>query len=307
MHKRLIWLSVIILVILGIGFFVFGGLDKRSESLASPWSGLGGIGNNLWLPKIASSKADHLNISAKAAYFVEMNSGDVLYQKNEHLRLPAASLVKIMTMIVALENRDWKESFAVSQRASDMEPDKMLLIAGEKLSLEELLDGIILVSANDAAEVLAENTFFDREKFIKMMNQKALMLGMGDSKFINPSGLAEDGLDQFSTAYDVALMSRYAIKNFPHLVDISSTYHIYLAQSPTHQDYDMYSGINLLTTYPGVIGFKTGFTPEAGLTLVTVAKREGKMVLGVLLGSEDRRGEARELLDYSFKKLGLRS
>jgi D-alanyl-D-alanine carboxypeptidase len=138
-----------------------------------------------------------------------------------------------------------------------------------------------------------------------MMNSKAATLGMVDTQFINPSGLEEDGRDQHSSAYDVALMSRYAISHWPHLVDISSQQHIYLPESPTHQDYDLYSGINLLSTYPGVVGFKTGFTPEAGLTLVTLARRGGFEVLGVLLGSDDRRAEARKLLDYSFKQLGV--
>ena len=142
------------------------------------------------------------------------------------------------------------------------------------------------------------------DEFIPAMNKKTLQLGMKDTLFINPSGLEEDDKEQYSTAFDVALMSRYAIKQFPSLVEISSTYHRYIPKTSTHQDYDLYSGINLLTTYPGVLGLKTGYTPLAGLTLVTLARRQGQQILGVLLNSQDRRAEAKLLLDYSFAKLG---
>ena len=271
------------------------------------------IADNIWFPqqtpKVFQAAPE---ISAEAAYFIETNGGEVLYAKNQNEKLPIASLTKIMTAIITLENKTQSDVLEVSQHASEMEPDKMLLIAGERLAVRELLDGVFLVSANDAAEVLAEKVTGRREEFINLMNAKAAQLGMQNSLFINPTGLEEDlstssgqVQKQYSTVFDVALMSRYAIKHWSELVDISSTEHIFLPQTSTHQDYDMYSGINLLTTYPGVVGFKTGYTPEAGLTLVTLARKGGKEVLGVLLGSTDRRDDARALLDYSFKKLGV--
>lgn len=276
--------------------------------LVSPW-GSGRAGVNLWFPRAESRLQDGQanfsaigapDISAKAAYFVDINSGQVLYEKDPRLRLPIASLAKIMTAVIALENKGWSDLVIVSEKAAGMEPDSMLLKAGERLMVEELLYGVFLVSANDAAEVLAETSTKDREDFLGQMNTKAAQLGMKDTLFINPTGLEEDGKQQYSTVYDVAIMARYAVKNFPHLVDISSTPHIVLPETLTHQDYDLYSGINLLTTYPGVLGFKTGYTPEAGLTLVTLAEKGGQRVLGVLLGSQNRREEAKELLDYSF-------
>lgn len=276
----------------------------KDSKLVSPFVEKGKVAINLWFPK-AGANPDNtdINISAKAAYFVDADTGEVLYQKNPHQRLPIASLTKIMTVIVTLENRSFTDTVKISPAAANMEPDHMELIAGEKLSVEELLYGVFLVSANDAAEALAETSTSGRDDFIRQMNNKAKQLGMNDTLFINPTGLEEDGKDQYSSAYDVALMSRYAIKHFPRLVDISSTPYKYLPQTPTHQDYDLPSGINLLTTYPGAEGFKTGYTSEAGLTLVTLAKRDGHEILGVILGSGDRRGEARELLDYSFQKL----
>ena len=276
------------------------------------------LGVNQWLPQdlpagrqgVPDSQTDAPAISAKSGLFIDTKSGEVLYSKKVHERLPIASLVKVMTVLVALEHKGLDDQYLVSQHASDMEPDKMLLIAGEKLSLKELLYGIFLVSANDAAEAIAEGTVESREQFIKLMNDQAKLLGMKDTYFANPTGLDEDDKNSYSSAYDLAILTRFLIRNYPEVVNISSTEHIVLPQTATHQDYDMYSGINLLTTYPGVVGFKTGFTPEAGLTLITLVRKGGhdlpagrQEVIGVLLGSGDRRDEARELLDYSFKLL----
>lgn len=292
----------------GIGFIYYSFLTyTQATNLISPFIERGRIASNLWFPKAEASLTNlgAPDITAKAAYFIDADTGEVLYQKDIHSRLPVASLTKIMTVVVSLENYKWDDPISISQSAANMEPDHMILQADEKLSVEELLYGIFLVSANDAAEALAENYPEGRESFITQMNKKAAQVGMRDSLFINPSGLEEDNRQQYSSAYDVALISRYLIKYFPHVLDISSTPHIYIAQTDTHQDYDMYSGINLLTTYPGVMGLKTGYTPEAGLTLVTLAKRDNHKILGVLLNSENRREEAKELLDYSFKKLGV--
>lgn len=297
------FIALFLLSIFGVlaHFFV---TPQQVEKLISPMAFGSKIANNLWFPQAeASFSGTSLQITAKAAYFVDIDTGKVLYQKDIHEELPIASLTKIMTAIITLENKSWGDTVVISNRAAQMEPDSMLLKFGEKLTVEELLDGVFLVSGNDSAEALAETSVKDREEFIKMMNIKAKQLGMNNTFFINPTGLEEDGKFQYSSAYDVALMARYAIKNFPHLVDISKEPHIQIPQTLTHQDYDLYSGINLLTTYPGVMGFKTGYTPEAGLTLVTLAEKNGHRILGVLLNSENRREEARELLDYSFKSI----
>lgn len=306
MSKRAGITILFIVLILGI-YFLPRVLSSGSQRLFSPLGSGGKPATNLWFPQARAALAEENapKVTAKSAYFIDIDSGEVLYEKNSHLKLPVASLIKIMTVIVTLENKTFADQIHISERAAQMEPDHMLLIAGEKLSVEELLYGVFLVSANDAAEALAEATGGGREDFIRQMNAKASQLQMKDTLFINPTGLEEDGREQYSTAFDVALMSRYAARHFPHLVDISKTAHILLPQTPTHQDYDLYSGINLLTTYPGVLGFKTGYTPEAGLTLVTLAKSGGHEILGVLLNSENRREEARLLLDYSFNKLGI--
>ncbi len=305
--KKVSLVLIFICVALILGWFFLG--PKESTRLVSPWIEKGKLATNLWFPKASNVYAEENmpEISAKSAYFVDADSGEVLFQKNSHLKLPIASLTKVMTAIVCLENKAFTDQIAISDHAASMEPDHMLLIAGEKLSVEELLYGVFLVSANDGAEALAEGSLSSREEFIKQMNAKAEQLGMKDTLFINPTGLQEDEKLQYSTVYDVALMSRYLIKQFPEVVKISSTEHIVLPKTETHQDYEMYSGINLLTTYSGVLGLKTGYTPEAGLTLITLAEKNGHKIIGVILNSENRREEAKELLDYSFKKLGVQS
>ena len=276
------------------------------KDLISPINGEKVLGANQWLPKQAlGSQTNAPQISAKSGLFIDTKDGQILYEKNIHERLPIASLVKVMTVLIALEHKGMEDKYMVSKRAADMEPDKMLLIAGEKLTLKELLDGIFLVSANDAAEVLAEGSVGNRAQFIKLMNDKAKQLGMDDTFYANPTGLDEDTNNSYSSSYDLSILTRYLIRHFPEVVDISKTEHIYLPITPEHQDYDMYTGINLVSTYPGVLGFKTGYTPEAGLTLITLARKNNQEIIGVLLGSGDRRDEARELLDYSFKKLGI--
>ena len=317
-----------IFLIISILFLLLLDKGTKSVELISPLLNQERVlGLNQWLPKAISVQTNDPKINAKAAFFIseafntsgviDTKDGQTLYAKNEQERLPIASLVKVMTVLVALEHKKMDDTFSVSQKATEMEPDEMILLPGETLTLKELLYGIFLVSANDGAEVLAEGTLrqatrplFEsqgeqdsREKFIKLMNDKAKQLGMENSYFANPTGLDEDIANSYSTAYDLAILTRYLIRNYPEVVEISKTPYIFIPETDKHQSYEMWSGINLLTSYPGVIGFKTGYTPEVGLTLITLARKDGYEVIGVLLGSDNRRDEARELLDYSFKKL----
>lgn len=305
MKNWLLFTSSLIFFLFVFVLFIFSLKPPQKIILNSPLNLKQGkvLGINLWLPNLTGTFIDGPKITAKSAIFIDTKSGKVLYAKNAQAKLPIASLTKVMTTLVALEHKNLEDEFSVSQEAANMEPDKMFLIAGEKLTLEELISGIFLISANDAAEVLAEGTTGSREEFMSLMNQEAKKLGMVNSYFVNPTGLDEDSGDSYSTAYDMALLTRYVIRRFPQVIEISKKPHIYLPITENHQDYDMYSGINLLTTYPGVLGFKTGYTPEAGLTLITLAQKGDHKIIGVLLGSENRREEAKELLDYSFSKI----
>jgi serine-type D-Ala-D-Ala carboxypeptidase (penicillin-binding protein 5/6) len=311
-------LSAILLLIVFLGSFV---LVKSSDlfaepGLASPVLGISKsqISANAWFPKydvrMDGGFSDAPEITARAAFFIDTATGEVLYSKNAQEKYSIASLTKIMTTIIALEHKKLDDIYPISQRVTEIEPDEMVLLPGEKHTLRNLLDGIFLVSANDAAEAISEGTVGSRAEFISLMNDKSAQIGMNNTVFVNPTGLEEDPEDcngrspcQYSTALDVALMSRYLIKTWPEVVNIASQQYVFIEKTADHQDYEMYSGINLLTSYPGVLGLKTGFTPEAGLTLVTLARQEGREVIGVLLGSVNRRDDAKIMLDYAFSKL----
>lgn len=268
---------------------------------------------SLFLPQIdlfkTSDNLKKLNILAKSALVYDLTTKKTLFAKNIDQKLPMASLTKIMTAIIALESKREDDKYLVS-KGSLVGENSMGLSEGEVLSLEELLYGLILVSGNDASEVLAENYIsktrlpVGRQEFIKAMNDKAKSLGLTKTHFTNPSGLEGDGT-QYSTAYDLLVMTTYALDNFPLFGQIVSTFTYTIPQTKTHKSYFLENETNLLTSYPGVKGVKTGYTPEAGLCLITYLDYRGHRIIGVLLGSNNRRAEMKELLDYSLKELGV--
>lgn len=260
---------------------------------------------DLWEP-IRKFFADGtvLNITATSALSYDLTSNKQLFEKNPQKKLPFASLTKIMTAVLALENFSPDEMLSVPQSAIVGE-DSMGLDAGEKLSVKELLYGLFLHSGNDAAETIAANFKGGRSAFVNAMNEKADSLGLKNTHFTNPTGLQGDG-DQYTTAYDLLVLTRYAIENFSRFTEISSTISIDLPQTQTHKEFYLENETNLLTSYPGVKGVKTGFTPEAGLCLVTYLDYKGHKIIAVLLGSENRRDEMKQILDYSLNKLGVK-
>ncbi len=305
-HIFLLSIATLFFIVLGLVYWqgITSSFGKDTGDLLSPVDSNQPVGLNQWFPgDILGVKTNAPEVTARSALFVETNSRKVLYSKNAAERLSIASLTKVMTAIIALENRTMEDQFIVSANASAVEPDKMGLLEGEIVSVRELLYGMFLISANDAAEVIAENSVGSRDKFIKLMNEKAVQIGMRDTHYVNPTGFDEDGENTYSTAYDQVLLTRYAIKHFPELVNISKTDHIILSPTVGHSGFEMYTGINLITTYPGVVGFKIGYTPMAGYTIITLARQDNHEVIGVLLNTQSRRDETRKLLDYSFKQL----
>jgi D-alanyl-D-alanine carboxypeptidase len=261
---------------------------------------------NLWFPSLDNkvpTKLQAPNISGESALIYDTTSKQVLYSKNPKERLPMASITKIMTAVIALENPKKKNQYLVS--AADLVgEDSMGLDTGEKLTLSELLYGLILPSGNDAAETLASNFPKGRNFFIKAMNDKVKTLGLLDTNFTNPTGLEGDG-KQYTTAYDLLVITQYALSNFPLFDQVVSTFDYNIPYSSLHKAFYLENQTNLLTSYPGVKGVKTGYTPEAGLCLVTYLDYNGHKIIAVILGSDDRRGEMIELLDYSLQTLGI--
>ena len=261
---------------------------------------------NIWTPDFNSKTIKTVKspeVSARASLIYDLTTNKVIYQKNAKEKLPMASLTKIMTSIVALENKKKDDKYFVSKEDLVGE-DSMGLTAGEVLSLEELLYGLMLHSGNDAAETLANNFSGGRTKFIEAMNNKAKSLGLSDTNFTNPTGLEGDG-KQYTTAYDILVIARYALINFPLFNKVVSTFDYNIPQTKTHKAFYLENETNLLSSYPGVKGVKTGYTPEAGLCLVTYLDYGGHKIIGILLGSDNRRREMKDLLDYSLRSLEI--
>lgn len=260
---------------------------------------------DLWLPFVDSNKqvGDIPSLTAESVLMYDLDAEKVLFQKNPDDRLPMASLTKIMTAIIALENPEENDVYVVSQDAMVGE-NSMGLSPGEIVTQEDLLYGLLLPSGNDAAEVLAQAYPGGRDAFIQAMNDKARALGLTDTSFTNPSGLQGDG-EQYTTSYDLLVITRYALETFPLFREIVATAEYTIAPTADHKGFTLENETNLITSYPGVKGVKTGYTPEAGLCLVTYLEYEDKKILGVILNSEDRRGEMKELLDYSLIKQGV--
>ena len=259
----------------------------------------------LWLPQSVSQSLAFgaPAISAKSALLFDMTTGKTLFAKSQEQEVPMASLTKIMTAIIALENKKVSDEYLVT--GSDIVgEDSMGVTGGEVLSSEELLYGLILNSGNDAAEVFASNYQTGREGFIKAMNDKVLALGLSHTHFSNPSGLEGDG-SQYTTAYDLLVITNYALTHFPEFVDVVGTYSKVISATSTHKEFDLYNETNLLTSYPGVKGIKTGYTPEAGYCLATYLEYGNHKIIGILFNSDDRRKEMKELLDYSLQSLGI--
>lgn len=253
-----------------------------------------------WQPAEDFGTSTQPIISGESALMVDLNSGKILFDKNPTQRMKIASITKIMTAIVALEHEKLDAKIYVTKHAAYVGEDTMYLTAGEVYTLHELLYGLFLNSGNDAAYAIADGIAGDSDTFVKWMNMKAQELGLNNTKFTDPSGLDDD---TYSTAEDLIKLARYALKN-PDFRDIVKTHDIEL-KSDTHKDLFLENETNLLTSYPGVEGIKTGYTEEAGLCLVTYAENGGKRLLGVVLKSMDRKGDMVLMLDHSFETLGI--
>ena len=315
-------LSLFFLLVLGVGFIYYGWHEQKlnflnstkSSSLTSPLPQLLthalpqvlGESNEYFKPKldhVLPTKVKKPEITAISAISYDLTTDTLIYSKNIDRRLPIASLTKIMTATVSLENSELTRKFTVSHAAANIGEDSMGLGEGEKLELSDLLYGLMLNSGNDAAEVLAEGSQFGRDNFVYLMNRKAEYLGLTNTHFTNPSGLEGDG-NQYSTATDLVVMTRYALEK-PYFAQVAQTYQHDIDATGEHKEYHLYNETNLLTSYPGVKGVKTGYTYEAGLCLVTYLDYEGHKIIAILLNAQNRREEMKGLLDYSLKSIGV--
>ncbi|KKC29722.1 D-alanyl-D-alanine carboxypeptidase [Caldanaerobacter subterraneus subsp. pacificus DSM 12653] len=246
--------------------------------------------------------SDIPSVSAKAAIVMDQNTGRVLYEKNAHLKLPMASTTKIMTLLIALERGNLNDIVTVSQKAASVGGSSIWLSPGEKIDMESLLYGIMLNSGNDAATAIAEHIGGTVENFVEMMNQKAKEIGAYNTHFVTPSGLDISIDDHYTTAYDLALITRYAFLNYPKFAEIVSTKEKTIPWEGKEWDRYLRNKNKLLWIYEGADGVKTGFTNKAGRCLVSSATREGRRFIAVVLNSPPMWEDSMKILDYAFSR-----
>ena len=234
-------------------------------------------------------------ISAEGALAVDLSSGVSLYEKNPDARLLPASTTKIVTALVALDAYPLDAVIKVGKIRVDGQ--KMGLTTGEEMRAEDLLYGLLVYSANDAAEALAAGYPGGREAFVAAMNQKAADLSLTSTSFYNPSGL--DGNGHVTTARDLIRVSEVAMRS-PEFAKIVGTKNIIVSDISGKTLHHLANINELLGKVPGVLGVKTGWTENARENLVTYLEREDRKIMIAVLGSQDRFGETKELIDWIF-------
>lgn len=247
---------------------------------------------------MSAARAVEISVSAKSAVVMEASTGRVLYQKNAHEKMPMASTTKIMTALVAIENGNLSDMVTVSANASGVEGSSIWLSPGETMTLSDLLFGLMLASGNDAAIAIAEHIGGDVETFVGMMNDKAREIGAYNTHFVNPNGLPAE--NHYTTAYDLALISAYAMQN-KMFREIVKTQYKTLPWEGHEWNRVVKNKNKILWNYEGGNGIKTGFTKEAGRCLAAAAEREGMQLVSVVLCAPDMFNDCMALMDYGFE------
>ncbi len=232
-----------------------------------------------------------VDVSAKSAVLYEPESGKVLYQKDMHSRREIASTTKIMTALLTLENADLNEVVYIKPEYTGAEGTSIYLKPGEKITVNTLMHGLMLQSGNDAAVALANHISGSEDAFVSLMNLKAAQLGMKNTNFENPNGLPAD--THYSTAYDMALLTAYAMRNTSFAEIVSKT--SYQGEGRTFVNHN-----KLLRMSDRVDGVKTGFTKKAGRCLVSSAVEDGMRLIAVTLSAPDDWNDHLSLYNYGF-------
>lgn len=239
------------------------------------------------------------DISARAAIVINAETGEVLFRKNADKHLPMASTTKIMSTILAIEHGRLDEQFTVDPQAVKTEGSSMGLRENDKVTLRALCYGMMLPSGNDAANCTAVRVAGSIEGFVGLMNEKAKSLGLKDTHFVTPSGLDDYTDEHYSTALDMAKLTRYAMKN-QVFREICSAKKVKLCYGDPPYDRWLTNTNKLLSTCRGAIGVKTGFTDKAGRCLVSCCERNGAQLICVTLGDRNDWQDHSMLYDHCF-------
>lgn len=237
--------------------------------------------------------------TSKSSIVMDLDSGRIIYEKNSQEKLLIASVTKILTAVVTLEKvNDLNREITIGEEILKMYGTNIYIEVGEKIKIKDLLYGLLLRSGNDAAVALATAVSSTEEQFVEMMNKKAKKIGMNNSDFSNPHGLDED-TKNYSTAHDLALLSKYAYKNEIYRKISQTKKHVAETENKT---YLWYNRNKLLTNYEYCTGGKNGYTPSAGKTLVTTASQNGLNLTIVTLDDNNEYETHENLYEEYFKK-----
>ena len=247
---------------------------------------------------------DSLNLSSESAILMDAESSKILYEKNIDEKLPMASMTKIMSMLLIMENIEngslkYEDKVLISENASGMGGSQVFLQAGEEYTVNDLLKCIAVSSANDAVVAMAEKISGSVDAFVTLMNEKAKSLGLENTNFANPHGL--DNENHYSTAYDMAIMAKELLKH-EDILRYTSIYEDYLTKPDGSQVW-LVNTNRLVRFYDGVDGLKTGYTTEAGYCLTATAKKNDLRLISVVMKSpsaEERSSDTSTLLTYGF-------
>jgi D-alanyl-D-alanine carboxypeptidase (penicillin-binding protein 5/6) len=258
---------------------------------------------------IETLEGDAITIGAPSACLMEKTSGTVIYEKNSHEHLSPASVTKVMTLLLIVEELDagrlsLEDMVTASSYAASMGGSQIWLEEGEQISVQEMLKCVVVSSANDCAVALAEHIAGSEEAFVARMNQRASELGMADTNFTNCTGLLESS-EHYTSAYDIALMSRELIRH-----DVIKDYTTIWMDTVRNGEFGLSNTNKLVRFYDGATGLKTGYTSKAGHCISATAERDGVEYIAVILHGEssDQRFEsAKTLLNYAFANYTLAS
>lgn len=263
---------------------------------------IGGVAALVWVLSALPAAAETFAPQGRAALLLDASSGQILYQQNGQTNNYPASTTKLLTALVAVEHGKLDQRITVSERAFDKAPDSSscYLNIGEEQPLEYLLYGLLLASGNDCADAIAEGVSGGKpEQFVAWMNETAKRAGATNSHFVNPSGLHDP--NHYTTALDLALISRAALAN-PIVRKMSGTREFFWP-GKSEKNGPYYNHNQLIFSYDGMVGGKTGYTEEAGLTLVGAAERDGRLLIGIVMGEKFKATQYQDmtgLLDMGF-------
>lgn len=258
----------------------------------------------IFIPLVKAEETEDLAPNAKSAIMIEASTGEILFQKNKDEKLAPASMTKMMSMLLIMEeiengNLKWNEMITTSEKASSMGGSQIFLKVGEKMTVEDLLKGVAIASGNDAVVALAEHVSGSEEQFVKRMNIRAKDLGLKNTNFINATGLTAD--NHYSSAYDMSLIAKELVKH-EKILEFTSTYEDYLRKD-TKSPFWLVNTNRLVRFKEGVDGLKTGFTDEAGYCLTATMKKDNMRLITVVMKEENtskRSADTTKMLDYGF-------